>query len=114
MRDSDVIMTPFEYDENPWDGLGALDNVDANSPVLIPLDGDPSTDENKGETIDWVNISTTGGPKKITTLATAEAPTALNQTRSIVFGRRAAGVVDHGNAGPARSSHRRLAWGQFR
>ncbi len=25
MRDSDVIMTPFEYDENPWDGWGCPD-----------------------------------------------------------------------------------------
>ena len=26
MRDSDVIMTPFEYDENPWDGWGVWDD----------------------------------------------------------------------------------------
>src|SRR5262249_16491591 len=26
MRDPDVIMTPFEYDENPWDGWGVWDD----------------------------------------------------------------------------------------
>ena len=27
MRDSDVIMTPFEYDENPWDGWGVWSDI---------------------------------------------------------------------------------------
>ena len=26
-RDSDAIMTPFEYDENPWDGWGCRDGI---------------------------------------------------------------------------------------
>ena len=86
MRDSDVIMTPFEYDENPWDGWGTLDNADPANPILIPLDGDPLTDENKGEMIDWANIPTAGGPKTIKTLPATEAPTPLNQTRGVVWG----------------------------
>ncbi|MFO0790957.1 MAG: hypothetical protein U0805_15975 [Pirellulales bacterium] len=83
-RDSDVIMTPFEYDENPWDGWGMPD-AKGN---FIPLDGDSTTDENKGELIDWAEVP--NGPnansKKIKTLANADLPTVLNQTRGIVWG----------------------------
>ena len=56
MRDPDVIMTPFEYDENPWDGWGcpmARSSVVCRTPSTFHLDGDPATDENKGEVIDW-------------------------------------------------------------
>ena len=49
MCDSDVIMTPFEYDEMPWDGWGCRD-ANAN---LVPIDGDAATDENKGQMIAW-------------------------------------------------------------
>ena len=32
MRDADAIMTPFEYDENPWDGWGVhSDGTHANA-----------------------------------------------------------------------------------
>ncbi len=31
MRDADAIMTPFEYDENPWDGWGVGTNFDPNT-----------------------------------------------------------------------------------
>ena len=55
-------MTPFEYDEI-LDGWGCMDR-DGN---LIPLDGDPSTDENGDVTnnqttvLDWNTIGTNGG-----------------------------------------------------
>lgn len=39
-RDSDSIMTPFEYDVNPWNGWG----IDGSG-NLLPLDGNPGTDE---------------------------------------------------------------------
>jgi len=73
--DPDVIMTPFEYDENPWDGWGCLD---ANG-VNIPLDGDSSTDENKGEVIDWNRA-----PQKVRT--TLAVPPPLSRTRGVVWG----------------------------
>jgi hypothetical protein len=80
-RDPDEIMTPFEYDENPWDGWGCPDA--SNPSVNIPLDGDPATDENKGVVIDWKNVGTSG-KKVFTTLASV--PTAVNQTRGVVWG----------------------------
>ena len=43
MRDPDAIQTPFEYDENPWDGWNVADTV---SGEVFPLDGDIATDEN--------------------------------------------------------------------
>src|SRR4029079_6471705 len=55
-RDSDAIMTPFEYDENPWDGWGVT--INANTGEIIPLDGDPATDENAGKVIDWSKAPT--------------------------------------------------------
>ena len=62
MRDADAIMTPFEYDENPWDGWSVLGR-DNN---FIPLDGDLATDENGDLTtglsavLDWATILTNG------------------------------------------------------
>ena len=72
MHDSDVIMTPFEYDEIPWDGWGAWDDkwvgefssaafVKVRRPddipmkvaTFLPLDGDPATNENDAWVIDW-------------------------------------------------------------
>lgn len=73
--DADVIMTPFEYDENPWDGWGCLDANGLN----IPLDGDTSTDENKGEVIDWNQA-----PQKVK--STVAVPPPLNQTRGVIWG----------------------------
>lgn len=43
MRDADAIRTPFEYDENPWDGWNV---VDTKHGTVYPLDGDITTDEN--------------------------------------------------------------------
>ncbi len=83
VRDSDAIMTPFEYDENPWDGWGVWDDrwvgensnagfitkkgdpFNATNPAtFLPLDGDPATDENNGVIIDWASdASANGGPK---------------------------------------------------
>jgi hypothetical protein len=51
-RDPDAIMTPFEYDEYPFDGWGvyARDPNDPNGPgIFVPLDGDPATNENWGQ-----------------------------------------------------------------
>ncbi|MCC7476036.1 MAG: hypothetical protein IT425_11625, partial [Pirellulales bacterium] len=85
MRDSDVIMTPFEYDENPWDGWGCMDR-DGNN---IPLDGDPSTNENGDVTsnqtavLDWKQIAT----NRVRTTMTVPAPASpVDQTRGVVWG----------------------------
>ncbi len=98
MRDADVIMTPFEYDENPWDGWGVWNDswvgdvtqsTVVNKLTFLPLDGDVATDENKGEIIDWPNVPKPPNPntKKLTTLPAADIPThPLNQTRGIVWG----------------------------
>ncbi len=43
-RDPDAIQTPFEYDENPWDGWNVVDTLNGNR--VYPLDGDLTTDEN--------------------------------------------------------------------
>jgi hypothetical protein len=106
-RDSDAIMTPFEYTENPWFGWGVWDDNWKNDPTnsnsgfanatFIPLDGDPATDENNAWIIDWASIPATGGPKVIkqigvnpnqpvstTNLATITQP--LDQTRGVVWG----------------------------
>lgn len=48
-RDPDAIQTPFEYDENPWDGWNVVDTqltADPDDDVVYPLDGDLTTDEN--------------------------------------------------------------------
>jgi hypothetical protein len=113
MRDPDVIMTPFEYDENPWDGWGVPDAVVTPTPNNIPLDGDPATDENLGELIDWNNVpkgrdlvagnaddfskviapspasppgATPAWPAVPTLIAASELPSAVNQTRGVVWG----------------------------
>ncbi len=56
-RDSDATMTPFEYDENPWDGWGNIDTngtpLDVSDDVYYPLDGDPATDENHRQYVNW-------------------------------------------------------------
>ena len=62
----------------------ARDNVrrPEHKPSFIPFDGDPATDENKAEVIDWknvpVNTAATGQPsninqKKLTTFRTTIA-----------------------------------------
>ena len=82
MCDSDVIMTPFEYDEMPWDGWGCRD-ADAN---LVPIDGDAATDENKGQMIDWKQVQSNNGAKRTSALAAADVPKPLHQTRGMVWG----------------------------
>jgi hypothetical protein len=49
-HDADSVMTPFEYDENPWDGWGVYFDpaLPFSSTNFIPLDGDVSTNENWG------------------------------------------------------------------
>lgn len=89
MRDADAIMTPFEYDENPWDGWGVPDGTmdgNVNKPINLPLDGDPATDENLGMAIDWSSVDPRN-PATIKPIAAISAPpTVLNQTRGIVWG----------------------------
>lgn len=105
MRDADAIMTPFEYDENPWDGWGCMGATQLN----VPLDGDAATDENLGEVIDWANVpkgrdldaatkadnyskvvapSPASGTNPIVppVIPPAALPTPLNQTRGLVWG----------------------------
>lgn len=99
VRDADVINTPFEYDENPWDGWGVWDDnmtpTSTNTPTFIPLDGDPVTDENNADIIDWTNIPNIGGPKALKQLLVSPNPPSgptpivtnpLNQTRGVVWG----------------------------
>jgi len=56
MRDSDGICTPFEYDENPWDGWNV---VDTKHQAVYPLDGDITTDENYTEVRSAAQITRT-------------------------------------------------------
>ncbi|MGD9634511.1 MAG: hypothetical protein AB7U97_14620 [Pirellulales bacterium] len=52
-RDADSIMTPFEYDENPFDGWGVYyDPTQPFSPAnFTALDGDVGTNENWGRDV---------------------------------------------------------------
>jgi hypothetical protein len=116
MRDADAIMTPFEYDENPWDGWGVWDDKwlgDTTSPppnftsttfdptlaTFIPLDGDPGTNENDGWVIDWSlhTPANLGRPKTLVQLlvnqgspVSASNPPIIThpllQTRGLVWG----------------------------
>lgn len=80
-RDSDACMTPFEYDENPWDGWNC---VDSNTGTVIPIDSDPGTNENKSDFIDWANMGTTG--EKVVSQAPTGDLNAQDATRNIVWG----------------------------
>jgi hypothetical protein len=46
-RDPDAIMTPFEYDENPFDGWGVTIEING-SEIVVPIDGNVETNENWG------------------------------------------------------------------
>jgi hypothetical protein len=86
-RDSDSINTPFEYDENPWDGWGTVNEATGEH---FPLDGDPATDENHGQRIDWANMGTTGERVMTNALPTIggngnQLPD-INATRGLVWG----------------------------
>lgn len=113
-RDADSIMTPFEYDENPWDGWGVWNDAwkgdvttqtfattkaeFATKISFIPLDGDPATDENVAMAIDWPNViknTAASGPSNINTKKLAAITDGannpivtypLNQTRGLVWG----------------------------
>ncbi len=100
-RDSDACMTPFEYDENPWDGWNCVDtNGTPNDPTddtFFPLDGDPGTDENHGQRVDWEEMvaqNITNGEKLFTIGATGNPDftnrsnelNALDSTRNCVWG----------------------------
>ena len=93
-RDSDAIMTPFEYDENPWDGWGTLGRDGKN----IPLDGDPATDENGDaannivNVIDWDTVKSTH-QKAFKTVRSAEK--CNRPDTRFGLGRREARALDH-------------------
>jgi len=80
-RDSDACMTPFEYDENPWDGWNCVDSGSGN---VIPIDSDPGTNENKSDYVDWLSMGTNG--QKVVNQAAAGDLNALDATRNIVWG----------------------------
>ena len=89
IRDADAIMTPFEYDENPWDGWGVLDataNGSTPTPINLPLDGDPATDENLGMTIDWQAVDPRSAATLKPIVAIPAPPAPFNQTRGVVWG----------------------------
>ncbi|MEX2167919.1 MAG: hypothetical protein WD851_01290 [Pirellulales bacterium] len=83
MRDPDVIMTPFEYDENPWDGWNVVHYNSSNPPIVLPIDGDSATDECYGHYTDWAS---TGPGRAYVKLADADLPTVSEQTRGLVWG----------------------------
>lgn len=120
-RDADSIMTPFEYTDNPWFGWGVWDDkwagdplawpsnpTDPKFPRLIPLDGDPATDENQGVVIDWSVMGSASGSAK-----------ALKQLSVDTTQTTGASLVALGAANPAVITHplnqsRGLVWGAER
>ncbi|WP_442482440.1 hypothetical protein [Aeoliella sp. SH292] len=93
-RDSDSTNTPFEYDEYPWDGWGTVTDGgtldDLTDDTYFPLDGDPATDENHAQYIDWANMGVNGA--KVITNPTPRYGAGGNQirddnaTRGLVWG----------------------------
>ena len=102
-RDSDAIMTPFEYDENPWDGWGCPMERDIK---LIPLDGDPATNENDGEIIDWTSDARDERRPKYLRRS-PRSPRSANQTRGIVWGAERPELLITEIDGLPRPPHRR-------
>ena len=87
MRDPDAICTPFEYDENPWDGWNV---VDSRGSRVFPLDGDVTTDENYQYTRD-VSESGWTAPQRVNGYNGAAIPDTeevahYEQTRGLVWG----------------------------
>ncbi|MEO0530003.1 MAG: hypothetical protein AAF266_05415, partial [Planctomycetota bacterium] len=78
-RDPDSIQTPFEYDENPWDGWNVVDRF--NDDAVYPIDGDLTTNEN-------LAMSRTVGTGGISdpTLPSALPLQRLDHTRGVVWG----------------------------
>lgn len=83
LRDSDSIQTPFEYDENPWDGWNVIDTTNG---VYYAIDGDLTTNENYAMRRD---LSTGAiGPPTIIAQADVDNPVIpiSLQTRGVVWG----------------------------
>src|SRR5690606_7656476 len=92
-RDSDATMTAFEYDENPWDGWGNIDYgsdpLDPSGYIYYPLDGDPATDENHRQVIDWPAMRNAAPGRKIVAPAVANTGNrlpAMQANRNVVWG----------------------------
>ncbi len=92
-RDADSIMTPFEYDENPFDGWGVFARDPANPtntttpPIFVPIDGDLATNENWGSGLPY---PTKFNPNVAPTAANGnnpyDDPRAENASRGVVWG----------------------------
>ncbi|MEM6798215.1 MAG: hypothetical protein AAF589_01750 [Planctomycetota bacterium] len=89
MRDADAICTPFEYDENPWDGWNVVDTLGGR---VLPIDGDLTTDENYQYSRE---VSNTGwsNPRRVdgygnnaAAIPDSEVVAAYDQTRGLVWG----------------------------
>ncbi|TWT38018.1 hypothetical protein KOR34_29850 [Posidoniimonas corsicana] len=82
MRDADAVCTPFEYDENPWDGWNVVGSVGrrggTTNPQIHPIDGDPSTNENLGQ----YRVVSAGGWGN----QSGNSALAHNATRGLVWG----------------------------
>ncbi|MEM8865847.1 MAG: hypothetical protein AAGF31_09925, partial [Planctomycetota bacterium] len=86
IRDSDAICTPFEYDENPWDGWNV---VDTEHGAVYPIDGDLSTDENRQFSRRIDNSGWSAPDRYDTTgaiLPTDQVIPAYDQTCGVVWG----------------------------
>lgn len=77
MRDPDAICTPFEYDENPWDGWNC---IGGRRTGILPIDGDLTTDENMGH---YVQVTAAGWNQNLPTGSPLDI---LEQTRGVVWG----------------------------
>ncbi len=96
-RDADATCTPFEYDENPWDGWNVTGLDENDDYQELPIDGDPATNENEGEFNDWDLVGTDNNtyPNGKPVYTTLQDKLNLNanpmnliaeQTRQIVWG----------------------------
>ncbi|MEM9185192.1 MAG: hypothetical protein AAGB00_01700 [Planctomycetota bacterium] len=93
MRDPDSIRTPFEYDENPWDGWNVVDsnaNGSAADDRVYPLDGDLTTDENRQYTRTVTASTGWSAPERVdvdgSNLADSDTVAGYDQTRGVVWG----------------------------
>lgn len=87
-RDADAIQTPFEYDENPWDGWNVVDTnnpLDESDDAVYPIDGDLATDENYAQRRD-VAAGGFGDPIPTRDNIDPNALVETNRTRGVVWG----------------------------
>ena len=74
----------------PGNGWGTGNEPLPSPANFVPLDGDPATDENKGERIDWLQVSQSPSPntKKITPVRHYSTTYKIIpvQTRGVVWG----------------------------